>query len=149
MGAVKNGCGLWDSKIYCISRSNRWIELIFACSYKFRNAKYYFINFWVFIVKSGCGLLYHMNLKSALSRIFELSWLQIFTLLAVTNSGKLKITIYWLGLAEYRCGLLDYGALKSALSQEWFNELSWLFACWCKFRKARSYFHNYCVGLTF
>ena len=28
------------------------------------------------------------------------------------------------------CGLHD--TLKSLLSQEWFNELSWFFACWCK-----------------
>ena len=43
------------------------------------------------------------------------------------------------------CGLLGNGTVKSAVSQEGIDELSWTFACWHKFRKAKSYFNNYSV----
>ena len=43
------------------------------------------------------------------------------------------------------CGLLGNGTVKSAVSQEGIDELSWSFACWHKFRKAKSYFNNYSV----
>ena len=44
-------------------------------------------------------------------------------------------------------GLLGHGTLKTAVSQEQIDELSWFFACWYKFRKAKSYF-NYWMGLV-
>ena len=31
---------------------------------------------------------------------------------------------------------------------EWMNELSWLFACWCKFRKVKNYFNNFWVAVV-
>ena len=34
-------------------------------------------------------------------------------------------------------GLLGFGTLKSAVSQEWINEMSWFFACWCNFIKLK------------
>ena len=34
------------------------------------------------------------------------------------------------------------------LSQEWVNELSRYFACWCKIRKAKSYFTGFCVCIV-
>ena len=43
-------------------------------------------------------------------------------------------------------GLLGLGTIKSAVSQEWINEFGWFFACWYKFRKAKSYI-NYWVGM--
>ena len=46
------------------------------------------------------------------------------------------------------CGLLGLGTIKSAVSQEWIDEMSWLFACWYKFRKAKSYFNNDWVGMV-
>ena len=30
---------------------------------------------------------------------------------------------------------------------EWIDEMSWLFACWYKFRKAKCHFNNYWVGM--
>ena len=36
--------------------------------------------------------------------------------------------------------LLGHETLKSAASQEWIDEMSWFFACWYKFRKAKGYF---------
>ena len=36
------------------------------------------------------------------------------------------------------CGLSDLGALKSAVSCELIYEMSWFFASWYKFTKAKS-----------
>ena len=44
-------------------------------------------------------------------------------------------------------GLLRLGSLKSAVSQESIYKMSWFFACWYKFRKAKSYFDNYWLGI--
>ena len=51
-------------------------------------------------------------------------------------------------LVRNGCGLLGLGTLKSAVSQEWVDQMSWFFACWYKFRKAKSYFNNYRVGMV-
>ena len=45
-------------------------------------------------------------------------------------------------------GFLDNGTLKSAVSQEWIDELSQCFACWYKFREAKSYFNNCWIGMV-
>ena len=45
-------------------------------------------------------------------------------------------------------GHLGLKFLKSAVSQEWIDELGWFFACWHKFRKAKSYVNNYWVGMA-
>ena len=39
-------------------------------------------------------------------------------------------------------------SLNSAVSQEWFDELSWLFAYWHQFRKAKNYFSIHLVGMV-
>ena len=44
-------------------------------------------------------------------------------------------------------GLLGLGALKSVLFQERIDGMGWFFGLWYKFRKAKSYFNNYCVGM--
>ena len=44
--------------------------------------------------------------------------------------------------------LFGLGAVKSALSQKWIDEMGWYFACWYKFRKAKSYSDNYWVGIV-
>ena len=64
--------GVWpvwsrDSKVDCISRMNRWSELIFGCWCKFRKAKIYFNDFWVGVVKNVHGQLVPETLKSAVS----------------------------------------------------------------------------------
>ena len=45
-------------------------------------------------------------------------------------------------------GILGLGTLKYAVSQEWIDEMSWFFAWWYKFRKARSYFNKYWVDMV-
>ena len=32
-------------------------------------------------------------------------------------------------------------------TQEWIDEMSWFFACWYNFKKAKSYFNSYWVGI--
>ena len=33
--------------------------------------------------------------------------------------------------------------LVTRWKDEWMNELSWFFACWCKFRKVKNYLNNF------
>ena len=44
------------------------------------------------------------------------------------------------------CGFLGHGTLKFAASQEWIDKISWFFAYWYRFKKAKSCFHKYWVG---
>ena len=44
------------------------IEWFFVWWYKFRKVKSYVNNFWVIMVKNGCGLLGHGTLKYAVSQ---------------------------------------------------------------------------------
>ena len=50
-------------------------------------------------------------------------------------------------LVRNGCGLLGLQTLKSTVSKEWIDEKSWLFSCWYKFRKAKSYFNKNEWGL--
>ena len=67
------GCGqkwAWPFSHWILNSavSQEWVDELswfFACWYKFRKAKNYFNNFWVVVVKNGCGLLGHGTLKSA------------------------------------------------------------------------------------
>ena len=84
-------------------------------------------NIGVVMVKKGCG------------------YSGLGTNLAVSQGG-----VNWINwfLAKKGCGLSGHGTLKSAVSQEWIDEMCWFFACWYKFRKAKSYFNNYWVGMV-
>ena len=42
-------------------------------------------------------------------------------------------------------GLVGHGA---AVSQKWIDEMSWFFACWYQFRKAKSCFNTYWVSVV-
>ena len=46
------------------------------------------------------------------------------------------------------CGQSGNGTLNLAVLQEWLDGMNWFFACWCKFRKAKSYFNDFWVGLV-
>ena len=37
---------------------------------------------------------------------------------------------------------------KLAVSQEWINGMNWFFGWWCKFKKVKSYFNDFLVGLV-
>lgn len=42
----------------------------------------------------------------------------------------------------------NFKTLKLTLSQEWLDGINCLFACLCKFRKRRSYFNDFWVGMV-
>ena len=44
--------------------------------------------------------------------------------------------------------LLGPETLKSSVSKEWIDEMSWFVSSWYKFRKAKSCFNNYLVGVV-
>ena len=62
------------------------------------------------------------------------------------NSWKLKVDWKILGNGRGQNSgavTLEFSrTLKSAVSQEWNDGLSLFFACWYKFRKTQSHFHN-------
>ena len=83
---VKNGHGTLKFAV-----SQEWINEMswfFACWYKFRNAKGYFDDYWVAIVKNEWGLIDHRTHKSGvpLKWFDELSRL-IEQFLHVDNDG--------------------------------------------------------------
>ena len=67
-----------------------------------------------------------------------------------TNSHKLKVDQKIFGFAwpEMCLASPGHGTLKLAVSQEWIDGMNWFFAWWCKFRKAKSYFNGFWVGLV-
>ena len=47
--------------------------------------------------------------------------------------------------------LKGHGTLKLIISQDWIDGMNWFFfffAFWCKFRKAKSYFNDFWVGVV-
>ena len=57
---------LQDSEIDCISRMNKWNELIFCMLVQIQ--KSYFNDFWVDMIRNNRGHLVHDTLKSAASK---------------------------------------------------------------------------------
>ena len=53
-----------------------------------------------------------------------------------------------MGVSRNGCGQSDHRALKLAVSQERIDEMNRFFAWWCKFKKAKSYFNDFWVGLV-
>lgn len=45
-------------------------------------------------------------------------------------------------------GMVKNAPLKSAVSQEWCVELRWFFKCWDKFKKDKSCFNSYWIGIV-
>ena len=69
---------------------------------------------------------------------------------AGTNSHKLKGDWNLLGwnIVKNGCGQSSDGTLKLSVSEEWTDGINWFFACWYKFRKAKSYFNDSGVGMV-
>ena len=44
------------------------------------------------------------------------------------------------------CGQSGRRTLKLGVSQEWIDAMNWFLACWCKFKKTKSYFNDFWVG---
>ena len=45
------------------------------------------------------------------------------------------------------CGQYGHRTLKLAVSLEWIDEMKLFIACRCKFRKAKSWFNDFSVGV--
>ena len=54
----------------------------------------------------------------------------------------------WVGMVRNGHGLPGHGTLKLTVSQEWIDGMNWFFACWWKFRKAKSHFSGSSVGMV-
>ena len=77
LGMVRNGCGQPGHRTLKLAVSQEWVDgmiWFFAWWCKFRKVKSNFNDFWVEVVKIGCGHLVHETLKSA-EWVYELSWL--------------------------------------------------------------------------
>ena len=51
------------------------------------------------------------------------------------------------GVVRNGCGQSDHRTLKLTVSQEWVDGRNWFFACWCKFRKAKSNLNDFWVNV--
>ena len=56
--------------------------------------------------------------------------------------------MFWVDMVRNWCGQSGHGILKLAVSQEWIDGMDWFLACWCKFKKAKSYFNDFWVDLV-
>ena len=83
------------------------------------------------------------NRKKYSSRFCVLLWCKIFR--CFRGSSHVHCYLLFGGCGLNGRNLLDHGTLKSA--QEWIDEMSWFFACWYKFRRAKPSFNNYWVAI--
>ena len=56
--------------------------------------------------------------------------------------------IFWVGMVWNGCDQSGYRTLKLTISQEGIDGINWFFARWCKFRKTKSYFTDFWVGMV-
>ena len=65
-----------------------------------------------------------------------------------TDSQKLKADqkFFGVGMVKNECGQSGHRTLKLAVSQKWADEIKLFFACWHKFKKAKSWFNGFWVG---
>ena len=65
----------WTLKLTVFQVQTNGVNLFFACWCKRWKAKSYFTDFWIGMVKSGCGHLFHETRKCAVSQelVYELS----------------------------------------------------------------------------
>ena len=81
------------------------------------------------------------------NELMELTWFGHID----TDSQKLKSDQKFIGWTWSKMGVATlvsgHRALKLTLSQKWTDEINWFFACWYKFRKAKSWFNDFWMGL--
>ena len=53
-----------------------------------------------------------------------------------------------MGIVKNGHGQSGHGILKLTVSQNWTDEIYWFFACWYKFRKAKSYCNDSRVSVV-
>ena len=122
----------------------------FACLCKLNKAKSYFNNFWGDIVRNCCGHLGHETLKSAVSKEwvyeffacwFKFTYIKSWSKIFLGGHGQKCAWSVWSQDSDHR-------TLKSTVSQELTKRMNWYSACCCKFKKAKSYFSDFWVGMV-
>ena len=56
--------------------------------------------------------------------------------------------MFWVGVVKNGCGESGYRTLKLTVSQECTDRVTKFFKCWYKFRKAKSCFNDFWVGMV-
>ena len=111
------------------------INWFMVCWHKFGEAKSYFDNFWVVVVKNGSSILqhFHETLNSPASQewIDLMSW--FFAFCYKFRKAKNYFNNHWVDMVKNGCG---YSGVTG---------LNWFMACWYKFGEAKSYFNNFWV----
>ena len=82
----------------------------------------------------------------SLEQINQIAW--FFPCWDQSKKIKFLSIILFVGIVETGCGKSGYEALKLNVFQEWIVGINW-FSTWCyKFRKAKSYFNDFRVGVA-
>ena len=72
----------------------------------------------------------------------------IFCMLIQIHINQKLSQNFWMGMVRNGYCQSGHGTLKLAVLQEWIDGMNLFFACWCNFRKAKSYFNDFWVGLV-
>ena len=134
---------LLDFQNKYLSRANWWNSLTFYMLYRLKKIKSWFKVFWLDIVKNGCDQFgFRTLIKLTVSEEWAGGILHVDT-----DSQKLKADqkVFgqaWskMGVASLVTGLLNWLHFKKE------HGMNWFFACWYKFRKAKSWFDDFWVG---
>ena len=86
-------------------------------------------NFWMDMVKNGCGHSGHWMLKLALSLESRNKIKWFFACWYYFRKVKIYVNYFWVGLVKNDHGILVCETIKSVVFQKWIYELSWSFAC--------------------
>ena len=70
-------------------------------------------------------------------------WNSLIFCMLIQIHGKLKIYWKsWANMVKSGCCHSCHRTLRLAVTEEWIDGINWFFACWCKFRKGKSYFNR-------
>ena len=102
-----------DSKINCIS-SPEWtngINWFFACWHKFTQTKRWLKNFWVSMVKNGCGQFGDGTLNLTVSEEWTDGIKWFFAYQYKFRKAKCWFSDFWMGMVKNDHGLLVHETL--------------------------------------
>ena len=144
----QSGCRIFKS--FISSEQIDETASFLACGYKRKKVKSWLKIFWSGMVKnevdqSGLWTLKWWYRKNELMELTDFLHVD-------TDSQKLKADQKCIGWAWSKMGVTSlfsgHRTQKLTLSQKWTDEINWFFACWYKFKKAKSWFNDFWVGLV-
>ena len=86
-------------------------------------------------------------LINSISRANQWNRLTFCMLIQIDTNYKLIKNVL-VGMVKYGFDQSCHRILKLTVSQEWIYGKKWLFASWCKLRKAKYYFNHFWVGVV-